>query len=147
MATYVLPRLRCYRCYYEWTPRKARVAACPRCRSKLYATPKVRRPVRLGDGLGVEEILGPHLAKIHQLARKHGVRRIRVFGSVRRREAGPDSDVDLLVRWARRPYSVLDRSRLRLALEELLERKVDLVSEGGLPWTIGPGAEAEAIPI
>ena len=35
--------------------------------------------------------------QILRLARKHGVTRVRVFGSMARGNAGPHSDVDLLV--------------------------------------------------
>ena len=145
MSDIALPRLRCYRCAYEWIPRKARVPACPRCRSKLYAVPKIR-PVKLGKGLGIEEILAPRRDEIRRLARKFGVRRLRVFGSVRRREARPDSDVDLLVEWKREHPSVafLD---LPLALEDLLGRKVDVVTPEALHWSIRPRVEAEAIPL
>ncbi len=38
-----------------------------------------------------------HHAEIHRLAEKHGVRNIRVFGSVARGDAEAKSDVDLLV--------------------------------------------------
>ena len=145
MPDVALPRLRCFRCAYEWIPRKARVPSCPRCRSELYAVPKLR-PVKLGDGLGVEDIIAPHRDEILRLGRKFGVRRFRVFGSVRRREARPDSDVDLLVEWKRRhpPVAFLD---LPIALEELLGRKTDVVSPEALHWFVRPKVEAEAIPL
>ncbi|CAN5598587.1 hypothetical protein BH24GEM3_BH24GEM3_03060 [soil metagenome] len=44
------------------------------------------------------ERLREHREEILRLAAEHGVREIRVFGSVVRGEAGPESDVDLLVR-------------------------------------------------
>lgn len=145
MPDVVLPRLHCYRCTYEWIPRRTRVPACPRCRSRLYAVPKIR-PVKLGKGLGIEEILAPHREEVRRLARKFGVRRLRVFGSVRRREARPDSDVDLLVEWKRehRPVAFLD---LPLALEDLLGRKADVVTLEALHWSIRPRVEAEAVPL
>ena len=145
MPDVVLPRLHCYRCTYEWIPRKTRVPACPRCRSRLYAVPKIC-PVKLGKGLGIEEIITPRRDEIRRLARKFGVRRLRVFGSVRRREARPDSDVDLLVEWKREhpPVAFLD---LPLALEDLLGRKADVVTLEALHWSIRPKVEAEAVPL
>ncbi len=145
MPDVVLPRLHCYRCTYEWIPRKTRVPACPRCRSRLYGVPKIR-PVKLGKGLGIEEIITPRRDEIRRLARKFGVRRLRVFGSVRRREARPDSDVDLLVEWKREhpPVAFLD---LPLALEDLLGRKADVVTLEALHWSIRPKVEAEAVPL
>jgi predicted nucleotidyltransferase len=118
---------------------------CPRCKSKLWDVPKLR-PVKLGNALGIEEILLPHRSEIRGLARKYGADRILVFGSVRRREATETSDVDLMVRW-KRSVSLLDRAGLRSDLEKTLGRSVDLVNEGGLHWTIRPQVEAEAVPL
>lgn len=63
------------------------------------------------------------------LAEQYGARDLRVFGSVARREDSLQSDVDLLVNFPR-GYDLLgQRVPLTLALEELLERRVDLVPE------------------
>ena len=43
------------------------------------------------------DLIRSHKAEIDQLARRYGARRLRVFGSVARREEGPESDVDFLV--------------------------------------------------
>jgi predicted nucleotidyltransferase len=118
---------------------------CPRCKSKLWDIPKIR-PVKLGTGLGIEEVLLPHREEIRRLARRHGASQILVFGSVRRREATEKSDVDLVVRW-KRPVSLLDHAGLRLDIEKVLGRPVDLVNEGGLHWAIQPQVEAEAVPL
>ena len=63
------------------------------------------------------------------LAVRYGARRVRVFGSVARREEQPDSDVDLLVELPR-GYDLFEQ-RLPLAqhLANLLRRKVDLIPE------------------
>ncbi len=140
-----IPRLHCYRCVYTWTPVKAPVRMCPRCKSLLWDVPKIR-PVKLGNGLGIEEILAPHQGEIRRLARRYGAELIMVFGSVRRREATEESDVDLMVRW-KKSVSLLDRAGLRLDLEKALGRPVDLVNEGGLHWAIAPQVEAEAVPL
>lgn len=68
---------------------------------------------------------------IETLAARHGARNLRVFGSVARGNAGPESDVDVLVRFER-GRSLLDLIGLQQDLEELLLYKVDVVSEGGL---------------
>lgn len=47
--------------------------------------------------LGIQDILGDKRDEVLALARQHGVYNVRVFGSVARGEATPDSDVDLLV--------------------------------------------------
>jgi len=76
-------RARCFRCIYVWRPRRAaRPKVCPRCKSHLYTVPRIQ-PVGLGKGPGIEELLGPHRAAILRIAREHGARNVRVFGSVR----------------------------------------------------------------
>ena len=51
-----------------------------------------------------------------------------LFGSVLRDDFGPDSDVDVLVRFTPdADWSLLDLSRLERELQELLGRPVDLV--------------------
>jgi Zn finger protein HypA/HybF involved in hydrogenase expression len=35
-----IPELRCLRCEHKWTPRKADVRQCPKCRSVLWNVPK-----------------------------------------------------------------------------------------------------------
>lgn len=104
------------------------------------------RQVTLGNGLGIEEILSPFRGDILRLARKHGARRVWVFGSVRRREATDRSDVDLLVTW-RRPVSILDVASLRADLADLLHRRVDVVTRGSLHWSLEPQVEAEKVPV
>jgi len=63
-----------------------------------------------------------------QLAARYGASNVRVFGSVARGEARPDSDVDLLVDqdWAR--LSAWGGMGLVIALEDLLGRKVDVTT-------------------
>jgi hypothetical protein len=45
----------------------------------------------------IGQLLEERRAEIKRIAAKHGARNVRVFGSVARGEAGPNSDVDLLV--------------------------------------------------
>ena len=68
---------------------------------------------------------------INAAGREYGARRIRVFGSVARREEGPDSDIDFLVDMEE-GRSLLDHAALILDLERLLKRPVDVASERGL---------------
>ena len=55
-----------------------------------------------------------------------GMRSLHLFGSVARGQERPDSDVDLLVEFDR-PVGLFDVTRLRIRLEEILARRVDLV--------------------
>jgi predicted nucleotidyltransferase len=80
------------------------------------------------------------------VAARHGARDIRLFGSVARGEAGPDSDVDFLVEMEQ-GRSLLDRINLRLELERLLGCRVDVVSEKALRTRILGRVLAEAVPL
>lgn len=73
-----------------------------------------------------------------------GVKSLALFGSMSRDEAGPDSGVDLLVAFEGRPSfdAFMD---LKFFLEDLLKRKVDLVTEGALKPRMRPALEREAI--
>ncbi len=59
--------------------------------------------------------------------KKNGVRRASLFGSTARGEATEDSDIDLLVEFEGRK-SLLDLARLKIELEELLGKKVDVLT-------------------
>lgn len=83
---------------------------------------------------------------ILRVAAKHGARSVRVFGSVARREARPDSDVDLLVKMDR-GRSLLDQAALLLELRDLLGRQVDVVTEEGLRARIRDRVLREAVPL
>ncbi len=75
--------------------------------------------------------LRAHRDEIIALAERYGAYNIRVFGSVARGEASPDSDVDLLVSF-REDASLYDLSGLWQEMQELLGCKVNIISEGGL---------------
>ena len=77
------------------------------------------------------EMLRPHRRDILELATHHGARNVRVFGSVARGDDRPDSDVDLLVD-VERGCSLLDIIGLEQDLEQLLGRRVEVVTDGGL---------------
>ncbi|OGG13055.1 hypothetical protein A2875_00565 [Candidatus Gottesmanbacteria bacterium RIFCSPHIGHO2_01_FULL_46_14] len=69
--------------------------------------------------------------KIHDLCKKNDIAFLGVFGSAARDEYKGDSDVDLLVRYAR-PKGLFEHSGVALAFESLFGRKVDLVTDGAL---------------
>lgn len=83
-------------------------------------------------------------ALILELAAKHGAHNVRVFGSVSRGEAGPQSDVDILVD-LESGRSLMDLGSLLMDLEDLLGRKVDVVTEKGLHWYIRDKVLQEAV--
>jgi len=69
--------------------------------------------------------------QILRLARRHGVTKVRVFGSMARGDAGPRSDVDLLVDVGANT-SPWFPGGLVTELEELLGRRVQVITERGL---------------
>lgn len=83
---------------------------------------------------------------IQKLAAAHGAQKIRLFGSVIRGEDTPDSDLDLLVEFEP-GRSLIDHIGLIQDLEDLLERKVDVVTERGLSIYIRDHITHEAIPL
>ena len=80
---------------------------------------------------------------ILQLAARRGARNVRLFGSVARGEAGPNSDLDFLVD-LEPGRSLLDLGGLLMDLQRLLDRKVDVVTEAGLRPRIRPRVLREA---
>jgi uncharacterized protein len=73
-----------------------------------------------------------------------GVKSLAIFGSVSRDQAKPDSDLDLLVSFHGRP-SFDGFMDLKFFLEDVLKRKVDLVTEGALKPRMKPVLQREAI--
>ncbi len=74
---------------------------------------------------GVLEILKQHESELRRL----GVRHAAVFGSVARGEAGPDSDIDVLVDLdPERPMGIFEYARLRLYVSALFGGSGDVVN-------------------
>ncbi|MFH1730348.1 MAG: nucleotidyltransferase family protein [Planctomycetota bacterium] len=94
--------------------------------------------------MSLAEFLESRRNDILRIARKHGARNVRVFGSAARGEDAPDSDVDFLVE-LEPGRSLFDHVALLLELEDLLGRKVDLVEPQGLHWYIRDKVIAEAV--
>ena len=69
--------------------------------------------------------------KLIAVCRRHGVKRIGVFGSVARGEATPDSDIDLLVEFTGRT-GLLAVAALERDLANALGRDIDLLTEGAI---------------
>ena len=71
-----------------------------------------------------------------ELRKRFGVKSLAVFGSVARGEAGPESDVDIVVEFDPQAYVDLFKMvELREFLEKVLGCPVDVVTLDGLrPW-------------
>jgi uncharacterized protein len=98
------------------------------------------------SGLGIKELLLVKREEILRTAARHGARNVRVFGSVARGEAGENSDIDLLID-LEQGRSLLDQAGLMVELEDLLGRKVDVVTEQGLYWLLRRRILKEARPL
>ena len=96
--------------------------------------------------MGLDAVVKAKRSEILRLAAQHGAHNVRVFGSLARGQADPDSDLDLLVEMDE-GRSLLDLVGLWQDLEELLGSKVDVISEGGLSPYLRDHVLAEAIPL
>lgn len=81
--------------------------------------------------MDITQILEAKKEDILQIAARHGARNVRVFGSVARGEARPDSDVDFLVDMEP-GRTLFDLGGLLMELRDLLGLQVDVVTEHGL---------------
>lgn len=90
------------------------------------------------------EMLKNKRAEILEIARRNGATSVRVFGSVARGESGADSDLDLLVE-LEKGRSLFDLAGIVVGLEELLGRKVDVLTPAALHHTFRDEVLAEAI--
>ena len=78
------------------------------------------------------------LQREQEFFRSLGVRRLGLFGSFRRGEARPDSDVDLLVEFEPGRKSFDSFMSLGFFLESILGRRVELLTPESLSPYIGP---------
>ena len=84
--------------------------------------------------------------KILPILKKYGVKRAGIFGSVARGESTEGSDIDILVEIEGR-MSLLDFAGLKLELEEILGRKVDLGEYSAIKPLIREEILKEVVPI
>jgi hypothetical protein len=96
--------------------------------------------------LGIKEIIGDKRDAILELVARYGASNVRIFGSVARGEARPDSDVDLLVQFPDRT-SIFDIVGLWQDLSKLLQREVDLLPDHPDGGPITQIARDEGVPL
>ena len=96
--------------------------------------------------MGLTELLREKRQEILTIAAKHGAYNVRIFGSVARGEADKESDVDILVELGP-DRSLLDLGGFLTDLEDLLGRRVDVVTEKGLRTRLRDRVLQEAVPL
>ncbi|AFZ56063.1 nucleotidyltransferase family protein [Anabaena cylindrica FACHB-243] len=96
--------------------------------------------------MGIEELLLPFREEILKIAAKYDAYNMRIFGSVARGEATPDSDVDFLVE-LQPQCSLFDYIALTQDLAALLGRKVDVAEPQNLHDLIKDKVLSEAVPL
>ncbi|HYV07864.1 MAG TPA: nucleotidyltransferase family protein [Blastocatellia bacterium] len=93
--------------------------------------------------MGVE-LLEEKREEIRRIAAKHGAYDVRVFGSFARGEAGPQSDLDLLISVGPKTTPWFPGG-LVYDLEQLLGRRIDVVIERSLSPMIRERVLSEAV--
>lgn len=91
------------------------------------------------DIISIMDVLERHRDQLKSL----GVARIGVFGSAARGEFGPDSDLDFVVHFNKKSFdSYMD---VKLFLEDIFGRKVDLVLEESVKPRLKPVIKRETV--
>ena len=90
--------------------------------------------------------LQTHRAAIREIALRHRVSNVRVFGSVLHGEDTEDSDLDLLVE-PTQETTLFDIGAIRYELKKLLGIEVDVLTPGALPDSFKARVLVEAIEV
>jgi len=94
---------------------------------------------------GIRELIGKR-DRILTLASQYGIKSIKVFGSVARGNDKRGSDVDFLVNFEE-GRTLFDLIEFKNELEELLDRKVDVITENAIHWYLKEKIMQEAVEI
>ena len=87
------------------------------------------------------ETLRAHEADLHRA----GVARLYLFGSVARREARPDSDVDLFFDTDNPRFSLIELVDVQEQVSDILGAQTDVMTRASLHPMLRPRIEAEAL--
>ena len=90
------------------------------------------------------EVLRKRRDEIFAIAQRYGASNVRVFGSVARGEAGPGSDIDLVVDF-NPGTSLMDHGGLIMDMQDALGCKVDVISARGMRDRLRRHVDAEAV--
>ena len=80
------------------------------------------------------------------LKEKYGIVNLKIFGSYARGEETPKSDIDILVEF-NKPVTLLDIVRIERELSQLLQLKVDLLTEKAISHLLIDRIKNETITI
>ena len=83
----------------------------------------------MSDKDSIYNRIGVSKDQLQKLAIKYNLDRIAVFGSFARGEEKPDSDVDFLINWGNDPRDLNRVFGFQEDAENLIGRKIDMVSE------------------
>ena len=86
-------------------------------------------------------------ATILEIAANHGASNVRVFGSVVRGEETPESDIDFLIDYDPDKITPWFPGGLLMDWQDLLGRKVDILTENGISPLIREQVLLEAQPL
>jgi predicted nucleotidyltransferase len=85
--------------------------------------------------------------RVLPILRRHAIKRAAIFGSFARGEATSRSDVDFLIEYKTTNKSLFDLIDLKSELEDILGRKVDIVTYRSIYWRLRKKILAEQVVI
>ena len=98
--------------------------------------------------------MGPEREQVIATLRAHsnelralGASHMFLFGSVVRNEARPDSDVDLFMEFDDPKFSLIDLLTLKYRIEEVLQRRADVMTRDSLHPRLKDGIERSAVQV
>ncbi|MDH4426562.1 MAG: nucleotidyltransferase family protein [Acidovorax sp.] len=92
------------------------------------------------------ETLSIHRSQIREIALRHRVRSVRVFGSALHGDDTADGDLDLLAELIAQT-TLMDVGAIRFELKQLLGREVDVLTPNSLPASFRDQVLREAITV
>lgn len=92
------------------------------------------------------EALQTHRQAIRDIAARHNVRNVRVFGSALHGDDTEESDLDLLVE-PTPETTLMDIARIQNRLQKLLGVQVDILTPKALPERFRDRVLSEAVPV
>ncbi len=95
--------------------------------------------------------MGKYLSILRQdqlksLYKRHGITYVGLFGSASRGDDTPKSDIDLLIDFDQ-TKTLFDLARVKLSLQEILGREIDLTIKGSIKSTLKPFIEKDLVTV